>query len=145
MNAKPMFVWFFPLGKAKHNMKKTFMKGSELEDINTILNVLATLFTNCKRQMTFYNQKVQDPLKTFVIPHHLKTNPFKGKSLKMDELEIFNFSLVHYFSKFFFSILEFISFQKILKSMNDLHQPVFFNNLFHLFYNKILNLSLIFY
>jgi len=44
MNAKPMFVWFFPLGKAKHNMKKTFMKGIELEDINTILNVLATLY-----------------------------------------------------------------------------------------------------
>jgi hypothetical protein len=48
MNAKPMSVWYFPLGKAKHNMKKTFMKGIELEDINTILNALATLFTNCK-------------------------------------------------------------------------------------------------
>jgi hypothetical protein len=48
MNAKPIFVWFFPLGKAKHNMKKTFMKGIELEDINTILNVLATLFITYK-------------------------------------------------------------------------------------------------
>jgi hypothetical protein len=48
MNAKPMFVWFFPLSKAKHNMKKTFMKGIELEDINSILNVLAILFINCK-------------------------------------------------------------------------------------------------
>jgi len=60
--------------------------------------------------MTFCNQKVQDPLKTFVTPHHLKKNPFKVRSLEMDELDIFDFFLVHYFSKLF-SILKFISFQ----------------------------------
>jgi hypothetical protein len=53
MNSKHMFVWFFPLSKAKHNMKKTFMKGIELEDINTILNALATPFTNCKSKWLF--------------------------------------------------------------------------------------------
>jgi hypothetical protein len=41
--------------------------------------------------MIFYNIKVEDPLKSFVTPHHFKENPFKVKSLEMDELDIFDF------------------------------------------------------
>jgi hypothetical protein len=110
------------------------MKRIKIEDTNAKANALAIHFPQIVMANGFWQPKVQDSPKVFVAPHHHFWKTLWRFLKKGMNLIYLPFLLQATFQTF------------LTMELNGLHQHVFLNiMLFQLFYNKIVDPSLILY
>lgn len=98
--------------------------------------------TSYKRKFGFSPPKLQDLPKNIFVPHHLFQKVFLKLKVR-NGLNIYIYIFYQVAFPYFLSLKSWLPLNFLWKFQNGLRQHVFSNMLLHLFYNKILDVSLI--